>query len=74
LNICDSALLSIQRKSDGTIIGFQIAEAQTVLSDEEVTLCKIVYDHVISVQQPQQTLNGGTWQPDYPAVPTWGQR
>ncbi|MGV4797357.1 hypothetical protein [Rhizobium sp. F40D2] len=35
------------------MIRFQIAEAQTVLSDEEVALCQRVYDHVISVRQPQ---------------------
>jgi hypothetical protein len=29
------------------------------LSDEEVTLCKIVYDHVISVQQPQTDAERG---------------
>ena len=33
------------------MIRSQIADAQTALSDEEVTLCQRVFDHISSVRQ-----------------------
>jgi hypothetical protein len=39
------------KEARAIMIRSQIADAQTALSDEEVTLCQRVFDHISSVRQ-----------------------